>query len=156
MSTLSADARGVILPCPHCGQYNRLPYARLGQRPRCARCHETLPQLDAPVELDDETAFNALTTSSPLPVLVDFWAAWCGPCKMIAPEIAKVAAQADGRWVVAKVNTELLPAPAQRFRVTSIPLLVLLRQGQEIARQAGALPAASIRQFLAPHVNFEM
>jgi thioredoxin 2 len=100
------------------------------------------------VEIESEEVFDALTGRAALPVLVDFWAPWCGPCKMVAPEIAKVAAEGVGRWVVAKLNTENLPAPAQRLRVSAIPLLVLFDGGNEVARQAGAMPATGIRQFI--------
>lgn len=151
MNTLTADPRGLIVSCPHCEQSNRLPYQRIGQRPRCGKCGAELPHPSLPVEVEDESAFEALTTTSAVPVLLDFWAAWCGPCKMIAPELEKVAAQGDGRWIVAKINTEMLPSAAQRYRVTSIPLLVLVRQGREVARQAGAMPATSIRQFIERH-----
>ncbi len=152
MNTPAADERGLIVSCPHCGQNNRLPYARIGQQPRCAKCGQELPHPAAPVEIESEPAFDALTTHSRLPVLVDFWAAWCGPCKMIAPEVAKVAAAGAGRWVVAKLNTEMLPAPARRYAVTSIPLLVLFHQGRELARQAGAMPATSIQNFIQQHL----
>ena len=84
-----------------------------------------------------------------MPVLVDFWAPWCGPCKMVGPELAKVAATSNGQFLIAKVNTEVLPDVAQRFGIRAIPTLVLIRDGRELARKSGALPAAAIQQFLS-------
>ena len=92
--------------------------------------------------------FDSEVLKSQQPVLVDFWAPWCGPCKLMAPELVKIANEVAGRWLVGKVNTEELPALAQRFRVSSIPTLALFKGGREIARQAGALPASAIRQFI--------
>ena len=92
--------------------------------------------------------FDSLIARSALPVLVDFWAPWCGPCKMMAPELAKVAADGAGRWLIAKVNTDELPDVGARFGIRAIPTLILFKGGREAARQSGALPAPSILQFL--------
>jgi thioredoxin 2 len=148
MSTLSLDIRGLIVSCPNCGQRNRLPYERVHQLPRCASCGQSLAPPASPIDVADEASFDALTTRASLPVLVDFWAPWCGPCKMVAPEIAKIAAEGAGRWLVAKVDTEKSPALAQRHRVNAIPLLAFFKSGREAARQAGALPAEGIRRFI--------
>ncbi|MES2573263.1 MAG: thioredoxin [Verrucomicrobiota bacterium] len=148
MNALESDERGILFPCPHCNQRNRIAYERLGQTGRCAKCHASLPQPDKPVVVKRTPAFDALLGRSALPVVVDFWAPWCGPCRMVAPELEKVATESAGRWIVAKVNTEELPDAAQRFRVSSIPLLTLFERGREISRQAGAMPAPAIRQFV--------
>jgi thioredoxin 2 len=142
------DDRGIVLLCPQCGKRNRMTYERLGQTFQCGNCHTDLPQPGEPVAVKDETAFGALTIQSALPVLVDFWAEWCGPCKMVAPELLKVAAEGRGQWLVAKVNTEELPGLAQQFRISGIPTLLLFQAGREVARKSGALPAASIVQFI--------
>jgi thioredoxin 2 len=148
MNNIELDDRGLLLRCPQCEQRNRMTYERLGQTFRCGKCRTELHAPAEPVEVKSDSAFAALTRSSALPVLVDFWAPWCGPCKMVAPELAKVAAEGAGRWLIAKVNTEELPALAQRFRISGIPTLVLFRDGQELTRQSGAMPAARIRQFI--------
>ena len=98
-----------------------------------------------------DLVFDALISRSKLPVLVDFWAPWCGPCKMVAPEFRKVAQETAGQFVLAKVNTEEVPSLAARFRVTAIPTMTLFRNGLEVARQAGAMPAPQIRKFIEQH-----
>ncbi|HYG22678.1 MAG TPA: thioredoxin [Verrucomicrobiae bacterium] len=145
------DERGIILSCTQCGSRNRLAYDRLNQTFRCGRCQTQLGPPNEPLNVESAAQFDALTQSSSLPVLVDFWADWCGPCKMVAPELQKVASQNAGEFIVAKVNTELLSQVAQRFSINSIPTLILFRHGRDVTRQSGAMPAAAIRHFVHQH-----
>jgi thioredoxin 2 len=148
MSRIETDERGLLVTCPNCGKRNRMAYDRLGQTFRCSNCHQDLPGAAAAVTVSSEAAFNGLTGGSPLTVLVDFGAPWCGPCKAVAPEFEKVAEQNAGKWIVAKVNTEDLPGVAQRFQIAAIPTMVLFQGGRETARLSGAMPAAAITQFV--------
>jgi thioredoxin 2 len=148
MNSFTLDETGLVLPCPQCGKRNRMAFDRLGQIFRCGNCHTELRPPGEPITVTSEAGFAVLTGRSALPVLVDFWAPWCGPCKMVAPELVKVAADGVGRFIVAKVNTEELPGLAQRFQIAAIPTLALFQAGREVARKSGALPAAAIRQFI--------
>ncbi len=141
---LESDPRGVIQSCPGCGTANRIAYARLGQQGRCGTCKEDLPRVAEPVEVTDLQAFAALLSQSPLPVVIDFWAPWCGPCQMMAPEFAKAAAQAAGEAVFVKVNTDEQPEIAGQFRVQGIPAFALVRQGRLTAQSSGFQPAARL------------
>ena len=145
------DDRGILLNCPKCGRRNRMRYEGLGQTFHCAECKNDLSPLNEPVDARSDLVFGALISRSKLPVLVDFWAPRCGPCKMVAPEFRKVAQETAGRFVLAKVNTEDVPSLAARFRVNAIPTMVLFRNGLEVARQAGAMPAPAIRKFIEQH-----
>lgn len=131
--------------CAHCGATNRVPAARLGEDPTCGRCGQ--PLLDGqPVELSD-TNFERVTAASDLPVVVDFWAPWCGPCRQMAPQFEQAARALKGRALLVKVNSDDNPHTASRFGIRSIPTLVKLQRGQEVARVAGARPAGQIVQF---------
>ena len=127
-----------VVRCPACGKRNRIPTAASGM-PRCASCHTDLPWL---VEATEED-FDAVT-GGPLPVLVDLWAPWCGPCRMVAPAIERSAQEFAGRLKVVKVNGDQAPGVSARLGVQGVPTLLLLRGGQVIARQVGALPESHL------------
>src|SRR2546421_7873989 len=129
MKSTQLDDHGVLVTCPKCGQRNRLKYDKLGGTGRCGKCRTELSAPGEPLDVKSDLAFDALTTRSALPVLVDFWALWCGPCKMVAPEFVKVAREAAGHFVVAKVSTEELPSLSARFHITAIPTMVVFRSG---------------------------
>jgi thioredoxin 2 len=148
VSDLQADERGILSTCPNCGKRNRLKYEGLGGVFRCGQCRRELPSLGEPVDLTSDLVFDSLIAHSAIPVLVDFWAPWCGPCKMVAPEIRKVAAELAGKYLIVKVNTEEVPSLARRYRITAIPTMMLFDKGFEVARQPGAMPAPGIRQFI--------
>ncbi len=148
MSAWTLDDAGVIAPCPNCGKRNRVPYARLDQTGTCGHCQHSLPAPSAPIDVPTEAAFERIVTQSALPVVVDFWAPWCGPCRMVAPELVKVAAANAGHWLVVKVDTEALPGLGARHQVQSIPTMAVFVGGREVARTSGARPAAAIEQFI--------
>jgi thioredoxin 2 len=147
MAAGTLDARGVIVTCPSCGQNNRLPFAALTRSIRCASCKASLAAPAGPIEAADSAAFRAAVADSALPVIVDFWAPWCGPCRMVAPEIERVAQGAAGRYLVLKVNTDAVTDIAAEFRIQSIPTLAIVFRGRELARVSGARSAADIRAF---------
>ena len=148
MSTSRLDQQGVLVPCASCGKTNRLRFGTLGHVTRCGNCRAALTAPAEPVEVSDATTFDAAVGSSSLPVVVDFWAPWCGPCRMMAPELDKVAKAAAGEWLVLKVNTDAVPELGERFRIRSIPTLALFQGGKEVRRAAGARSAGDIRELV--------
>lgn len=137
----------VTVRCQFCGTWNRVLAERIADRPKCGKC--TRPMLlDRPWPLDDES-FSRTVESSTVPVLVDFHATWCGPCKMMAPAVDELAAKNIGKALVAKLDTDRAPATAQRFGIMGVPTTIVFSGGRETARQPGAIPLAALEQLLA-------
>ncbi|MCV2865025.1 thioredoxin TrxC [Defluviimonas sp. WL0075] len=134
------------LTCATCGQTNRVPAERIAQSPKCGTCGD--PLAGGKVAALDPAVHDKMVRGDTLPLLVDYWAPWCGPCRMMAPQFAQASMALKGRARLAKINTEDHPQISQRLGIRGIPLLILYAKGREVARLAGARPAAEIEAFV--------
>ena len=141
--TADVVARRTVVTCPHCGKRNRVPSVADGV-PRCGNCHHSLPWIAEAADDD----FAAVAERASIPVLVDFWATWCGPCRMVSPALEQLATERTGVIKLVKVDVDRAPALGQRFQIQAVPTLLVLRGGEVAARQAGAAPVAVLRRWL--------
>jgi len=142
----TTGTKHLTLRCQFCQTWNRVDAARAGDRPKCGKCSKPM-LLDRPVKLDDET-FGRTLRESDVPILVDFYADWCGPCKMMAPFVDEIAAAYQGRALVAKVDTDHAQHVTQPFGIRGIPTTIVFKDGKEVARQVGAVPRAGLEELL--------
>jgi thioredoxin 2 len=140
-------AFSIIRDCPICGKPNRIPARHLADTGRCGSCKSPLAPQSEPLEVDD-SSFGQVVDEATVPILTDFWAEWCGPCRMAAPEVRELAREMAGKALVLKVNTEENQQVAARFGVQSIPNFVVLKNGRVVFQQAGLVPRAEMRRWL--------
>lgn len=140
----------MIIVCPSCGAKNRVPEDKLNAQPTCGQCHQNLITL-APIELNEQN-FSNFVSHSDLPIMIDLWAEWCGPCKMMAPHFAEIAKN-NPHVVFAKIDTEANPRLSSAFNIRSIPTLVLMNKTTEVARISGALRANQLKEWLDQQLN---
>jgi thioredoxin 2 len=146
---MRADEQGLQFACPSCGQLNRVRYGKLHESVRCAKCKTSIATTSSPLDVASSADFDRLIAAASIPVVVDYWATWCGPCRMVAPELEKVAARAGTRYLVVKVDTDALADLSERHSIRSIPAMAVFANGREVARTAGARPASDIEAFIA-------
>lgn len=147
MPISTSDRRSIVVRCGSCSAWNRIDASRAADGPKCGKCQAPV-QLDKPVHLDDDS-FQRTITEGDLPVLVDFYADWCGPCKMMAPFVDQLALAYRGRAVVAKLDTDRSQRAAMPYRITGIPTTIVFLKGKEVARQVGAVPFSGLEKLLA-------
>ena len=146
---MTLDQTGILMACDSCGTTNRLKYESLERATKCGKCQAALRFPDKPINVEGAQQFDAAINNASVPVVVDFWAEWCGPCHMMAPEIDKVAQRSTGRALVLKVDTDRNPELSQRYQIRSIPTIAVFHGGREATRASGVQPAANIEQLIA-------
>ena len=144
------NAPTTVIVCPTCGTKNRVP-AAAGGAPRCGKCHNPLPWM---VDTSDAD-FSAVADDATIPVLVDVWAPWCGPCRMVSPALEQLATELAGKLKLVKVNADEAPEVSRRFKIQAIPTLILMHHGTVIDTQVGAAPAGALRSWLTAHLPGE-
>lgn len=142
----TVETRKLTLRCQFCETWNRIDAARAADKPKCGKCGKPM-LLDRPLKLDSET-FDRTIKESELPVLVDFYADWCGPCKMMAPFVDELAAAYTGKALIAKLDTDRAPELSQRFQIRGIPTTIVFKGGEIVAQKAGAMPRAGLEELL--------
>lgn len=140
----------VHITCPHCEAINRLLNSKLAQHPKCGKCHQIL-FTGKPLELTSKNFIKVINKTS-IPIIVDFWAPWCGPCKMMAPIFEKVSAIIEPRARLSKLNTEFSQGTASRYGIRSIPTLIVFKNGKEVSRQAGAMDKENLLRFIESNI----
>ena len=150
-SNARLDRSGVLVSCPACGTTNRLKYGALERAVQCGKCHAPIPRVDSPIDVPGTQAFDDAIAGTTVPVVVDFWATWCGPCHMMAPEITKLAQRAAGRALVLKVDTDANPELSERYRIRSIPTVAVFVGGREVNRAAGVQSASNLERFISQY-----
>jgi thioredoxin 2 len=141
------SVEGIVRSCASCGAKNRTPYSHLADSGKCGQCKQPLPALAEPLDVNP-TEFDGIVGSVTVPVLVDFWAEWCGPCRMAAPHVKKLAAEMAGKALVLKVDTDAHGDLAGRYEVRGIPNFVVLKNGRVVSQQAGLAPMAEMKRWL--------
>jgi thioredoxin 2 len=148
MADAQLDRKGVVTTCPTCRQRNRIAFSRLRATTQCGKCRASIKPPGEAIETPDAATFDAAIAQSDVPVVVDFWAPWCGPCRMVAPELAKVASAHRGEYLILKVNTDTIPELGERYQIRSIPTMAVFGGAREVSRTSGARPAADIEAFI--------